>query len=283
MLEAIILGIVQGLTEFLPISSSGHLVLAENILGVLDHDKQDVLFEVVLHLGTLVAILIAYRQDIIDILQALPGFIPGIENKPKSGNGLLNDRHEDTRKLIINILIASIPAGLIGVLLKDFFTSAFSRVDYVGVLLLVTAVILLIGDRLKKSDKIAEAGGPGRSFLIGVAQAFAILPGISRSGSTIVCGMLMGLKPTEAARFSFLISIPAIGGAALLEVLDLLSGQSAALHYSAGALLAGFLSSAIVGYLALQWLLIAVRKRSLTRFAIYCIAVGLLSLVWQFA
>lgn len=265
MLDAIILGILQGLTEFLPISSSGHLVLGQHFLNVLDPNRHDVAFEVVLHLGTLLAVFAAYRRDIARLFLAL---LPG---RPADG------RTAGDRRLVVSILVASLPAAFVGLLFKDQLQEAFGRPHLVAMLLLVTGAVLLVGDRLARGARSAEDAGWGRAFLVGCAQAVAILPGISRSGSTIVAGIAAGIKPVEAARLSFLISIPAVSGAALLELrhFDSLGGAL----YGPAALAAGFVSSAVVGYLALQWLLVAVRRRNLSWFAAYCLLLGGLSLV----
>ena len=266
MLEAIILGIVQGLTEFLPISSSGHLVLGQELLGVLDHQSKDVVFEVVLHLGTLVAVLAALWRDVLRLLAAL---LPG-----------KNEEKLPERKLILWILLSTIPTGLIGFLLRDTFEAAFQKPWLVSLMLLVTACILFLGDRLPRRERTAETVGPVRALWLGLAQALAILPGISRSGTTIVAGIAAGVKPEEAARYSFLISIPAVLGALVLALPDLSTGASA-LRYSGFELLAGFLAAALVGYMALQWLLVAVRKRNLSWFALYCAILGVTALIWS--
>lgn len=269
MLDAILLGIVQGLTEFLPISSSGHLVLGEHMLGLFANDRQNVLLEVVLHLGTLLAVVVAYRHDLVCLVSSL---LP-------SGNSNEPERTRCSSHLLIRmLLLGSIPAALVGILFKSQITALFSEPRLVAGLLIVTGLILLAGDRARKGERVAEETGWWRSLLIGMAQALAILPGISRSGSTIVVGLLLGIKPIEAARFSFLLSIPAVGGAALLQVVDLLRGDIQ-VGIEPAALLAGFAASAIVGYMALQWLLVAVRKRNLSIFALYCLLLGSLFLL----
>jgi undecaprenyl-diphosphatase len=269
MLEAILLGILQGLTEFLPISSSGHLVLGEHALG-LSGGRSNILFEVLLHLGTLLAVLVAYRHDVGELLAVL---------WPWHARRLVPEERRRRQRLIGAILVASVPAGIIGLTLKDPITALFGEPRVVAFLLLGTALILFIGDRLKQGGRLAEESGPARALFIGLAQALAILPGISRSGSTIVAGLAMGLRPVEAARFSFLIMLPAVSGAALLEFLDVLKGQTTT-TLPLPALAAGFISSAVVGYLALQWLLIAIRRRSLTLFACYCALAGTLALLF---
>jgi len=271
MLDAILLGILQGLTEFLPISSSGHLVLGQALLGSPGHGDQGILFEVLLHLGTLLAVLIAYRHDVRDLALAL---------FPAAWSGMDPLRRRRNLRLLLFLVVASIPAGLVGFTLKDTLEGFFQNPETVAFLLLGTALILAVGDRLKQGQRTAEDAGPGRSLSIGVAQAFAILPGISRSGSTLVAGIAMGLRPVEAARFSFLISIPAVSGAALLEAKDLFTGV-ASITMPSSWLVAGFLSSTVVGYISLQWLLIAVRRRSLSWFSAYCAVAGLGFLLYR--
>ena len=269
MLEAILLGILQGLTEFLPISSSGHLVLGEHALG-FSRGGSDILFEVLLHLGTLLAVLVAYRHDVGELLTVL---------WPSAARRLAPEERARRFRLMGAILVASVPAGVVGLTLKDPISELFGEPRLVAFLLLGTALILFIGDRLRQGDRLAEQSGPGRALAIGLAQALAILPGISRSGSTIVAGLAVGLRPVEAARFSFLIMLPAVSGAALLEFLDVRSGE-AHVTLPASVLAAGFVSSAVVGYLALQWLLIAIRRRSLTLFGAYCLLAGSLALLF---
>ncbi|MCA9782037.1 MAG: undecaprenyl-diphosphate phosphatase [Calditrichaeota bacterium] len=261
MLETIILGLVQGLTEFLPISSSGHLVLGQELLGI--EGGTDIRLEIILHLGTLLAIVFAYRQDVLRLALAL---VPG-RGDP------------EYRRLLGLLVAASIPTALIGLSLKDFFESVFAHPATVSALLMVTGLILLIGDRARRGEVHAEDIGWKRAVTLGLAQSMAILPGISRSGSTIVTGLLLRIQPEEAARFSFLMSVPAVAGAALLQLKDSLEPNALPPAYSTIELLAGFASAAIVGYFALQWLLVAVRKRSLSWFAVYCLLVGATSLV----
>lgn len=271
MLDAILLGILQGLTEFLPISSSGHLVLGQALLGHGGHGNQGILFEVLLHLGTFLAVVVAYRQDVAELLTAC---LPQAWTRQ---DVVVNRR---SRRLLLTMVLASIPAGIIGLTLKDAIEQVFTRPETVALFLLGTAGILFLGSRLRAGQRTAEDAGWSRSLVIGLAQAMAILPGISRSGSTIVAGMATGLRPVEAARFSFLISLPAVGGAALLEARELWSGQ-VILTMPAAWLIAGFLSSAVVGYLSLKWLLIAVRNRSLIWFSAYCAVAGLAFLAYR--
>ncbi|MDP2360202.1 MAG: undecaprenyl-diphosphate phosphatase [bacterium] len=269
MLDAMLLGILQGLTEFLPISSSGHLVLGEHFLGMAPHGSQGLLLEVVLHLGTLLAVVVAYRQDLLRLAASL---------WPGTARRMEEDQRRRHHRLLLAMVVATLPAALVGLTMKGPIEQVFGNPRLVALLLMGTAAILFVGDRLRQGNRLAEQLGLPRALGVGAVQALAILPGISRSGSTIVAGLLCGLRPVEAARFSFLISVPAVSGAALLEARDLWTGE-AVLSTSPAALGAGFICSAVVGYLALQWLLIAVRHRSLTYFACYCFVVGLAALL----
>jgi undecaprenyl-diphosphatase len=259
MLDAMLLGILQGLTEFLPISSSGHLVLGEHFLGMAPHGSQGLLLEVVLHLGTLLAVVVAYRQDLLRLAASL---------WPGTARRMEEDQRRRHHRLLLAMVVATLPAALVGLTMKGPIEQVFGNPRLVALLLMGTAAILFVGDRLRQGNRLAEQLGLPRALGVGAVQAL----------STIVAGLLCGLRPVEAARFSFLISVPAVSGAALLEARDLWTGE-AVLSTSPAALGAGFICSAVVGYLALQWLLIAVRRRSLTYFACYCFVVGLAALL----
>jgi undecaprenyl-diphosphatase len=257
--QALALGIVQGLTEFLPISSSGHLVLGQKLLGL---SEPELLFDVVVHVGTLLAVTVYFHKDIFMIIRSLWAR----DQKARQG-----------RRFIILLAIGSVPAALAGFLLKDLFESLFASILAVGCALLFTGFFLLL-TRLAPNGQIRLPGcGPGRAFAVGIAQALAITPGVSRSGSTIACGLLLGLERSFAARLSFLLSIPAILGALLLQVLNLSAGQ--AVDY--GPLITGGLSAAISGYLALIFLIKLVHQGRLHLFAPYCFLVGGLAIAWS--
>lgn len=250
-LDAIILGIIQGLTEFLPVSSSGHLVLAEALLGV---KEPGVSFEILVHLGTLLAVLIYFRNRIGRMIMSL-----------------FNSELKAERRWILFIIIGTIPAGLVGVTLEDFFDRAFSNPILAATMLIVTGLILLSTRFVKKGERSLNSPN---SFLIGIGQAMAIMPGISRSGTTISAGLLLGVKPSEAAEFSFLLSIPAIGGAVVLKSGDLMQLQSALVgQYVIGTLAAFALSLAAV-YTVLE----TIKRGKFVYFAYYCFAAGLLGL-----
>ncbi len=253
ILTAFLLGLVQGLTEFLPVSSSGHLVVLQSFFP--GFAGEELAFDVILHLGTLVAVVVYFRRDLLALTGALR---PGAAG-------------QRPRRLFYWIVLATIPTGLIGWWGQDFFRSLFGVPRLVGIMLLVTALLLWLADRIQTGERKQPDCGWWRSSVIGFAQGLAILPGISRSGATIAAGMFVGLQRVEAARFSFLISIPAILGATLLDLRAIteLSGQAAL------PLLTGFLTSLLAGYAALDLLMHLVGRGKLTYFAVYCVVIGI--------
>lgn len=248
ILQAILLGLVQGLTEFLPVSSSGHLVIAQTLLGI---DEEMLDFDVFVHVGTLIAVFATFWQDIVALLKRPFCRFTGL------------------------IIVACIPAGLMGIFLNDFFSSLFSSIIAVACALIVTGIFLMLSDRLNGHKTVNEMG-VGSALVIGIFQGVAITPGLSRSGSTIFGALLMGLKRSEAAKFSFIVSIPVILGAALLQVLDLVdAGESIlTLPYVIGALVA-----AGSGYLAIRIFLRLLEKRSMRYFSYYVWTVALIVLI----
>lgn len=255
-LEAIILGLIQALTEFLPVSSSGHLVIGQQLLGV--NPEGGAAFEVAVHLGTLLSILVVLRAEIVSLLK---GFLPS------------GDRNELWWQEIKFICLSALPAGLIGVLFKDALEASFSNLKGVGLALCLTGLILLsTKSRQGKRQTLTLRD----TLFIGFAQAFAILPGISRSGSTISMALWLGIDRDRAAKLSFLMSLPVVAGAGLLKALDLkdlsLSSQA---YLTMG--LGAFISFA-VGMLALAMLLKWIIKPSFAYFGIYCLFVGSLAL-----
>lgn len=242
----------------MPVSSSGHLVISEHLLGV---DAPGVTFEIWLHLGTLLAVLIYFCRRLLGMLRSL-------FDSPVTTTTCEN------RQLFLAIIIGTIPAAVIGFLLKDAIEAAFSSPRFAAAMLVVTGLILLTS-RLTRGRK--EGVTAGRGFVVGIAQALAILPGISRSGSTITCGMLLGVDPALAAEFSFLLSIPAIGGA---FILDLLSSSPVSSTGAAGAYLIGTLTAGLVGYLSIHYLLKIVRKGRFHLFGLYCLVAGVISFIF---
>lgn len=250
LFESVALAVIQGLTEFLPVSSSGHLALASAFMSI---PAGSVAFEVVLHLGTLVAVLLVYGKDLLAI-----------------AGGLVRGRRESTATLL-SLVVASIPAGITGILLSEGIETVFGMPLTVSLLMLLTGTVLFL---TKFSPVGKGAPGTGRGLFIGLFQAIAVLPGVSRSGMTISAGLFRGVDRAEAARFSFLLSVPAILGAAVLEL------PEAEWDTSVGVLLAGFAVSAAVGYGALRTLLRFVRAGALHRFCWYCWAVGGFGAIW---
>ena len=245
-IEAAILGVVQGLTEFLPISSSGHLVIAQHFLNVNDGG---LFFEVLLHFATLLAVVAVYRKDIVDLIK------------------------RPFQKYTYILLIGTIPTGIIGLVFKDSFEQMFSSVTIVGYMLLVTGFILLAAEFFSGIIFTSPEVKYWQGFVVGIAQGLAITPGISRSGTTIATGILLGLDRKEAARFSFLLSIPAILGASILEMKDLTLSTA----MSVGLILpyaVGFAAAAVSGYLAIKLLLGMLTKGKLYYFSIYCWLLG---------
>ena len=263
ILQAVILGLVQGLTEFLPVSSSGHLTLGKAILGVTENG---ILFEVVVHMGTFFAVVFAFRRDVLWLLQGVAALFRSRHQRQHNSN-------EEALRYIAYIVWATIPAVIVGLFFKDWVEEAFADPLLAASLLIVTGLILLLSRLGLKST--GEVNLP-RSLWIGIAQAFAILPGISRSGTTISIGMLIGVRREEAARFSFLMALPAIGGAFILHLKDL-SGNA----FDSGQfipLAAGFIVSFLSGLFAIKVLMKVVQKGRFDYFAWYCFAVGLIGI-----
>ncbi|MBU0508038.1 undecaprenyl-diphosphate phosphatase [bacterium] len=254
--EAVLLGILQAVTEFLPVSSSGHLVLAQHLLGL----REPMLaFDVLLHVGTLVAVMAFYRRELGTMIVSLvrPSRAPG------------------GRHLILMMIAASIPTGLIGFGFQDFIESLFQSPAAVGFFWILTAGLLFGISRLTGSAKTIAQITVSDALLIGLFQGMAILPGVSRSGATIAMGVMCGLHPKEAAGFSFLISIPAILGATILQVGDI----GAVTGSELGAYVAGAVAAAVVAYAAIWILLRLLQRRVIRPFAWYCLAAAVVALI----
>lgn len=262
--QSILLGIVQGLTEFLPISSSGHLVIVPYLLGWKIPPQEAFIFDVLVQVATLVAVIAYFWRDLLAIILA---FGRGIKNRNPFG--------EFQSRLAVYILLATLPAGVIGVLIKDAVEAAFSDPRTVAFLLLVTAFLLVLAERIGKRNKTLEDLDWKSSLWIGFFQALAIFPGISRSGATIVGGMTRDLKREPAARFSFLISIPIMLAAGLLALVDLF--QIPDPFASLTIYFPGFIASAVVGYLSIRWLLRYLTRHPLYIFAVYCAVLSALA------
>ena len=245
MLEIIILGIIQGITEFLPISSSGHLVIAQNILGIKSPGNT---LEVLFHFGTLMSVVYVFFKDLKQIF--------------------LTMNEKNNQLFIFYIIIATLPAIFAGLLLKDYFLKIFNNVHLVGLALCLTGLLLILSKRFKNNQKAIAFSS---SIVVGIAQAVAIIPGISRSGSTIAMCMYLGIPPKEAARFSFLLSIPVILGASILGFLEIESDKT----FNNMTLVIAIMTSFFTGVLALKILLKILETGRFHFFGIYCLFAGI--------
>ena len=266
ILEAIILGIIQGLTEFLPISSSAHLVLVPFLLGWTIPPDQAFVFDVLVQIGTLLAVILYFWKDLVGILVA---FVRGLVQRQPFADG--------QSRMGWYLILATIPAGLFGILIKDQVEAVFSDARASALFLIGTAFLLLVSERIGRRNRPLESMTWLDALWIGIAQAIAIFPGISRSGSTIAGGLARHLDRTSAARFSFLMSVPVMLAAGMLAVLDLLDIPN--LVQFLPVVMAGFVTAAVVGYLSIRWLLSYLVRHSLSSFAFYCLALSVVVLV----
>ncbi len=285
--QAIVLGIIQGLTEFLPISSSGHLVIFKYILGVnIDAGavaESGALFEVILHVGTLLAIIVIYYKDVLMLIREGIGliidlirFISGGFRKKRNRVRIVATRD---RRMLLLILTASLPTALIGFLLKDIFEQYLMQsLLATGIALLITGGLLKLSQRLVSGHKRVEKATYKNAVAVGLLQGLAITPGISRSGSTIVGGLLCGFDKEFAIKFSFLMSLPAVGGAALLKATEV---PLELIRLNAAAYLSGMAASAIVGFICIKTLLVLLRRNKFHYFSYYCFLVGALAIGWS--
>lgn len=267
--KAIILGIIQGATEFLPISSSAHLVIFQHLFNVDLEAGPIVAFDVCLHVGTLLAVIFALRKEVMVIIRGF--FVPTTAGDSLDGGFA----PEMSRRAVWLIIIGTIPAVIIGFSFKGFFEELFTGTLPVGIALIVTGIVLFATRFVKRHDVDLPKMKWWHAIAVGLAQAAAIIPGISRSGSTISVGLFSKLDPQLAAKFSFLLSIPAIGGAAILEWKNFqYISQTNVL-----SIIFGTLFAFIVGYLCVRWMLAIMRGVRLSWFAVYCWIVGTITIV----
>lgn len=263
ILEAVLLGLLQGLTEYLPVSSSGHLVIASRLMGV--EAEQNLTFTIVVHVATVLSTIVVLWRELWWIVR-----------------GLFEFRLNAATRYALSILISMIPIGVVGIFFKDSVEAVFgSGVMIVGVMLCVTAVLLTFAYYARPRDK--ETVGPLDALIIGLSQAVAVLPGLSRSGTTIATGLILGNKKETMAQFSFIMVIPPILGEALLDGVKLMGDGSAAMSASTISpltMLAGFAAAFVSGCLACKWMLNVVRRGKLVWFAAYCAVAGVLSLIF---
>ena len=256
IIEAIILGVIQGLTEFLPVSSSGHLELAKAILGDTSVPEESLTFTVVLHFATALSTLVIFRKEVAEIFK-----------------GLFQFKWNDEFKFSVKIILSMIPAVFVGLLFEEELESFFGgKILLVGVMLLVTALLLLLADKAKNTNKEVTFTN---SIIIGISQAIAMLPGISRSGATISTSVLLGIDRTRAARFSFLMVVPLIFGKIGK---DLLGGDLSFQSSDIIPISAGFIAAFLAGLLACKWMIALVKKSKLSYFSLYCALVGFIAI-----
>jgi len=259
IIDAIILGIIQGLTEFLPVSSSGHLELGKAILGDNSVPEESLMFTVVLHFATALSTIVVFRKDILEIMR-----------------GVLKFQWNEDLQFISKIALSMLPAVIVGVFFEDQLEQLFGgNILLVGCMLIVTAVLLFLADKAKDTNKKVSYSN---AFIIGISQAIAMLPGISRSGATISTSVLLGNDKTKAARFSFLMVVPLIFGKIAK---DILGGELTYDSSNFTALSIGFVAAFLAGLLACTWMIALVKKSKLSYFAIYCVVVGIIAIIWS--
>jgi undecaprenyl-diphosphatase len=265
LLQAIILGILQGLTEFIPVSSSGHLVLIPHVFGWEFSKSQAFIFDVLVQWGTLFAVLFYFRRDLINIASA---FVGGL----MSGKPFVK---KDAR-MGWYLILATIPAVFIGLLYKDLIETAFTSAKATGFFLLITSALLILAETVGKRNRSIEDISWYSAFWIGCSQVLSLLPGVSRSGATIAGGMTRNLDREAAARFSFLMSVPVMLGAGVLAIKDLF--ELPTIDNFLGPLIVGFLVAMVSGYIAIRWFITYLCKHSLSVFAVYCLLIGFLAI-----
>jgi undecaprenyl-diphosphatase len=263
-LKIIILAIIQGMTEFLPVSSSGHLALAEYLLGI---ESPGVTLEVFLHFGTFMSVLVIFWKDIIKIIIAVFANFWKVWKYPTVM------KENENFAMGVYIVLSMIPAGIVGLVFEEQIDGFFDNIVMVGVALIVTGTVLFI-TQWAQNEKRPLKGW--RAFLMGIAQAIAIIPGISRSGSTLSMGMFLGIPREKVAKFSFLMALPLIFGATIMKAKDALAVEG----FIWSGIIIGTITAFIFGYFAVKWLLSAITKGRLYIFGFYCLAIGFLAIIF---
>lgn len=274
-LQALIMGLLQGLTEYLPVSSSGHLTIASELFGI--DGESNMTFTIAVHVATVLSTLVILGSEIWKILK---GMCNPLSPRSLKGNGTFLNRLNPDQRYVLNILVSMIPIGIVGVFFKDKVEEVFgSGLLVVGICLLLTAALLTFSYLARPRQR--ENISLGHAFIIGLAQAVAVLPGLSRSGSTIATGLLLGDKKEKLAQFSFLMVIPPILGEALLDMLKMVKGEEATGGIDTLPLIVGFVAAFISGCAACKWMIGIVKKGKLIYFAYYCAIVGVASIVYS--
>ena len=283
-IQSVFLGIIQGITEFLPVSSSGHLSILRNLFGI--QTDGGLLFDVMVHLGTVIAICVVFRRDVLRMIGETIRMVSDIwangsvlihNKKEKDARRYKKILHNNYRRFVVMVLCATIPTAVIGYAARDLVTLASDSLLAPGIGLILTAVFLIIADVSENGKKIPKDISFTNSFLIGIAQGISTLPGLSRSGTTIAACLISGYDKRFAVKYSFIMAIPAILGAACMEIGQAFSGSvslSQFFIYLAGALTAG-----VVGYFSCRKMLTIVRKKKFRGFAIYCLILGSISII----
>lgn len=290
LIESIIMGIIQGVTEFLPVSSSGHLAIFKNFFGL---SEVGISFDILLHVGTLVAVCICFWKDIWELIVNGVGIIVDVcKNIGYFFMNLVNGKKESGKKEYIKvistpyrryvmlIIIATIPTGIMGILLKDTIEAVSMALLVPGICLLITSVLLLIADKAKDGNENESNVSYKKAGIIGICQGFATMPGISRSGTTITACLMAGMERAFAVKFSFIVSIPAILGAAVLDLPDMFTESISAAQWA--NYVVGMAISAVVGYICIKTMLQVVRKKKFKGFSIYCAIMGLVAVIGYF-
>ena len=288
IIQSVFLGIIQGITEFLPVSSSGHLTILQNLCGI--QTDGGLLFDVMLHIGTVVAICIVFRRDILRMIGETVRMINDLgknisvffhNKKDQDARRYKKILHNNYRRFVVMVICATIPTGIIGFAAQDLIALASESLLAPGIGLIMTAILLIISDAVETGNKIPKDISFTSSFLIGIAQGLSTLPGLSRSGTTIAACLISGYDKRFAVKYSFIMAIPAILGAACLEISQI-GGSKVSISqffiYLVGAVVSG-----IVGYFCMKKMLTIVRKKKFRGFAIYCLILGCISLIGYIA
>lgn len=287
-IQAIFLGIVQGITEFLPVSSSGHLAILRNLFGI--QTEGGLLFEVMLHLGTVIAICVVFHKDVLRMIGETVRMISDVSKnisilfhnrKEKDAIRYKKILHNNYRRFVVMVLCAAIPTAVIGYSAKDLVDLAYDSLLVPGTGLIMTAVFLIIADAVEEGRKIPKDISFTSAFLVGIAQGISVLPGVSRSGATIAASLISGYDRRFAIKYSFIMAIPAILGASVLELTQPGSSQVSILQFF--VYLCGAVTSGVVGYFSIKKMLKIVRKKKFRGFAIYCLILGSISIIGYIA
>ncbi len=278
---AILMGILQGLTEFLPVSSSGHLAIFQNMFSIGKGVEDLFLFDILLHIGTLFAVFVAFYKDIIKLIKEGFGividFIRNVFGMP-FGRKWKKVIRTGYRKFVMLVIVSTIPTGIIGVLIKGLVKECSETLIMPGIFLIITSAILFIAEMAEEGDKTPKDATYANAAIIGVSQGIATLPGISRSGTTITMGLLCGFEKRFAVKYSFIMSIPAVMGAAVLEVKDAVEAGST----FEPSYIVGMIVAAITGYFAIRVMLNVVKNKRYLFFSAYCLLIGIIAIAGSF-